>query len=304
VDYQTQELVTLAQVQLNWFGHSALADAINAGQDVHIRMAARFLGTTYEELYAKRKEPEVKKVRQAAKPANFGLPGLMGAPRLVATAKAQHGIRFCEQIDGGDCKAHERITSYKKRTIPPTCVRCLEIAEQIKQAWFAEWPEMKDTLGICCRLYEDGEVLPLASGMSMLATDKPGTLANGLFQGFAAACSKRALYEVVRESYVGTGILAGNCRPVVFLHDEILAEVREEVASECADEIARIMVGAMRKFTPGVAVRTEPCLMRRWFKGAEMRRDKAGKLIPDWPADWKWEPDAEKVSLDKAKLLA
>lgn len=305
VDYQTQELVTLAQVQLNWFGRSALADAINAGQDVHIRMASRFLGVTYDELYARRKEPGVKKVRQAAKPANFGLPGLMGAPRLVATAKAQHGIRFCEYIDGGDCKSHERITDYKKRTIPPTCVRCLEIAEQIKQAWFAEWPEMKDTLAICTRLYEDGEVLPIPlGGMSILATDKPGTYANGVFQGSAATCSKRALYEVVRASYEGDGILMGNCRPVVFLHDEILAEVREEVASECADEIAKIMVASMRKFTPDVRVTAEPCLMRRWFKGAEMRRGADGRLVPDWPADWSWEPDLKQMELDRMKQLA
>jgi DNA polymerase-1 len=303
VDYGTQELVTLAQTQLDWFGHSALADALNAGQDVHIRMAAGFAGTTYEDFYARRKEDLVKKLRQASKPANFGLPGLLGPPGLVLNARAQYDVRFCEYIDGGECSDHERTTVYGRRTIAPTCVRCLELAVQIRERWLEEWPEMQDTLDICVRLFEDGECLPIpGTGMLVRATDKPGTFCNGIFQGRAAAASKRALYEVTQESYVGTGVLAGNCRPVVFLHDEILAEVREEVAHECAMEIGKIMISAMRKYTPDVLVKTEPAMARRWFKGMEpVYQD--GRLIPWWPKDWNWEPDFEKMALDR-KLAA
>ena len=302
VDYATQELVTLAQVQLNWFKHSALADAINAEQDVHIRMAARFAGSNYEDFFARRKTPEVKKLRQAAKPANFGLPGLMGAPRLVLTARSQYDVRFCEHVDGGKCIDHPRLTVWKARTIAPTCQRCLELAVKIIEAWHAEWPEMRDYLSVCTRLVKEEQLIPLAGNGMELWTDNGGTACNAQFQGLAAQASKRALYEVCRQSYIGPGILHGNCRPVVFLHDEILAEVREEVAGECADEIAKVMVSAMRKYTPDVLVKAEPCLMRRWFKGAEMRRDAAGKLVPDWPDGWAWEPDQEQMRKDKERL--
>lgn len=302
VDYSTQELVTLAQVQLNWFKHSALADAINAEQDVHLRMAARFAGSTYEDFFSRRKMPEVKKLRQAAKPANFGLPGLMGAPRLVLTARSQYDVRFCEHIDGGKCSDHPRVTVWYGRTIAPTCNKCLALAGKIIEAWHVEWPEMRDYLQVCTRLVEDRQLIPLAGNGMELWTENAGTACNAQFQGLAAQASKRALYEVCRQSYIGPGILYGNCRPVVFLHDEILAEVREGVASECADEIAKVMVSSMRKYTPDVRVKTEPCVMRRWFKGAEMRQDAAGKLVPDWPDGWTWEPDQEQMRKDKERL--
>ena len=162
---------------------------------------------------------------------------------------------------------------------------------------------MRQYLAICTQLVEDRELIPLAGGMSFW-TDNTGTACNSQFQGLAATCSKAALYQVVKESYVGKSVLNGNCRPVVFLHDEILSEVREEVASECAEEIARIMVSAMRKYTPDVAVKAEPALCRRWMKEMSPVRSKSGKLLPWWPTDkdgnltWDWEPDRAQMVLD------
>ena len=161
---------------------------------------------------------------------------------------------------------------------------------------------MADYLEIGRTLAEQGECLPLLGNGMLIWSDNGGTLNNAAFQGLAAQASKRALYEVTKESYVGTGILAGNCRPVVFLHDEILAEVREEVMSECADEIARIMVSAMRRYTPDVLVKAEAAICRRWMKGMEPVRSKSGKLLPWWPTDWTWEPDQKQMALDLAAV--
>lgn len=68
-DYSTVELVALAQVCLDLFGHSAMAEAINEGKDLHLVTAAQIMGIPYEEALkqAKAKDPEVKEKRQLAK---------------------------------------------------------------------------------------------------------------------------------------------------------------------------------------------------------------------------------------------
>ena len=299
VDYATQESVCLAQVQLAWCKESALADAINAGDDIHLRTASAFCGRSYEDLFAHRKDPEVKKIRQASKPGTFGVPGLLGPPGLVMNARGSYDVRFCEYIDGGDCFDHPRVTQYYRRPIAPTCERCLELAIDIRKGMLETFPETQTVMDVCVELFEDGECLPLlGNGMLIKATDKPGTYCNGVFQGLAAQISKRALYEVEVQSYIGKGVLRGNCRPVGVFHDELFCEVREVVASECALEIQRIMEEVMRRYTPGVRVKAEPALQRRWFKGAEPVQAKNGKLKPWWPAEWKWGPDQEIMRKD------
>ena len=68
-DYSTVELVALAQVCLDLFGHSKMADAINAGQDLHLVTAANILGISYEECVTRYKagDAEVKDTRQTSK---------------------------------------------------------------------------------------------------------------------------------------------------------------------------------------------------------------------------------------------
>src|SRR5579859_6222149 len=51
VDYAANELVTLSQVCLEWFKASRMADAINAGQDLHCRLVGRVIGRSYDEVY-------------------------------------------------------------------------------------------------------------------------------------------------------------------------------------------------------------------------------------------------------------
>ncbi len=69
VDYDTLELRALAQQCLEWFGHSKMADAIRAGQDLHLAMAANILSVDYASALAryKDKDPVIKNTRDAAK---------------------------------------------------------------------------------------------------------------------------------------------------------------------------------------------------------------------------------------------
>jgi DNA polymerase I-like protein with 3'-5' exonuclease and polymerase domains len=92
-----------------------------------------------------------------------------------------------------------------------------------------------------------------------------------------------ALVAVSEEAlYARRGEPLYRVHPVLFLHDEIIAEVPEVTAHEAATRISEVMVETMRLFTPDVRVAAPPALMRRWHKAADpVYVD--GRLVP-------WEP--------------
>jgi DNA polymerase I-like protein with 3'-5' exonuclease and polymerase domains len=115
-DYSAIEMVTLAQGMMAQFGlRSRLADALNAGKDPHRLVAA--LATGKPETEVTRDE------RQRAKPINFGKPGGMGNLRLQSYARTSYGVVLTNaEVD------------------------------QLSEAWFQQFPEMKaflrDTLDL------------------------------------------------------------------------------------------------------------------------------------------------------------
>ncbi len=94
VDYRFIELVTLGAVCERRFGFSRLADVIREGIDPHCHTAAMLLGMSYEEFkdMANSKPKKFKRFRQMAKPINFGVPGGLGANRLVEYARKTYGV--------------------------------------------------------------------------------------------------------------------------------------------------------------------------------------------------------------------
>lgn len=94
VDYSQIELCALAQVQYEWFGSSALGDAINAGRDCHVVFASMLLGIDYDRGVALHHagDPELKSTRQRAKAFNFGRPGGLAERTFVAWSKVQYGV--------------------------------------------------------------------------------------------------------------------------------------------------------------------------------------------------------------------
>lgn len=318
VDYAALELAILSQVNLNLFGFSKMADAINADQDLHTRLAARIRGREYAEMLAlvKAKDPVAVNLRQLAKPINFGLPGMMGPPKLVATAR-KDGVRFCE-LSGlsEECSKNERVTRWGKRQIGPTCCVCLQLAAQYKKLWLEEWPEMADYHELMVRIAEAGDRGdPLESfGNGMLRLEgNPNAVSNHYFQNLAAQGAKRAGAALSKEAYTDRkSCLFNNLRLVVFVHDEVISEIRESVAHECAWRKSQIMVSAMQELVPDVKIKAEPALMRRLFKGADLATDRQGYLKPWWPqgkectqdkhvakcACWKFAPDQERMWAD------
>jgi DNA polymerase-1 len=267
IDYSAVELCTLAQVCLHFFGESTMAVAINAGQDLHVLfavelMAAAGVPITYDEaMVAKvdREHPrhkEVKAFRQRAKAANFGFPGGLGVATFITTAKGSYGLELS-----------------------------FDEAAELKAAWLRMWPEMKS------------DYFPMISEASgAYGTDTRFTAkqlgsnrlrggcgftsgANTYFQGLAADGAKFAAWLLFKAMYVDTESVLYGVRSWAFVHDEFLFEGPEETAHLWAPEASRIMVEAMRKYTPDVKIEAEPALMRRWYKDAEAVYIE-GRLVP------------------------
>jgi hypothetical protein len=321
VDYASLELCTLSDFCLQVFGYSRMADAINAKQDLHCRMAARVLGMTYDQVMADIKDKRIADTRQSMKPVNYGLGGKMGAPKLVLTAR-KDGIRFCELAGvSADCSKNERTTRWGQATISPTCVECLHLAAKYKNLWYEEWPEMHDYHALTDEITagcDAGDPLEsIGEGMLRLETN-PNAVANHFFQNPASQGAKHAGWLIAKEAHANRrSPLFNNFHTVVFVHDETLAEIREEVLHECAFRQAELMVQGMQRYVKRVQITAEPAAMRRWFKGTDKLFTKAGRLKPWWPvgkgcnplegkhakvdcACWKWAPDQAQMMADLA----
>ncbi len=212
-DWSMMELVCLAQTCLDWFGWSALADALRDGRDPHEELGSTIAG------FDIRGHAERKQWRTLAKAPNFGYPGGLGDERFVAWAAATYGIHIT-----------------------------IKRAKELKEIWRRQWPEMihyHRRIGTICasgsgtiRLDRTGYV---RGGMGY--TDA----ANFPFQGLAAAVAKDALWRCFVAH--ARGRLGA---PVLFVHDEIVTECPEHLALEHAAEQERIMIGALAELCPDV----------------------------------------------------
>lgn len=98
VDYSFIELRTLAATCLHQVGYSVMADVIKKGIDPHAYTASMLKKVSLDEFLSWKKDPDkasmFKEARQAAKALNFGIPGGLGAAKLVTYAAANYGVIF------------------------------------------------------------------------------------------------------------------------------------------------------------------------------------------------------------------
>jgi DNA polymerase-1 len=299
-DYAAGELCTLAQSCLWTVGYSRMAEVINATKDpgsLHTTLAARMVGLGDVEMdnLIKAKDPKAKGYRQAAKAANFGFPGGMGAVKLcLAKRKKSEGIteapdgtkyaglRFCILLGVADRCGVEKVTEWKGRPCPPVCKACAETAEQIRATWFDQWPEMQEYFAyISSQIDVDGRLTQFISNRIRGGLDFCNG-ANTLFQGLLAEAAKHALWLISKEAYTDRESPLWDTRPVIFAHDEVFSEVPIETAHIAGPRQALLMVEAAREFIPDVFMDAQPALMDAetgWTKAAEpMYVD--GKLVP------------------------
>jgi DNA polymerase-1 len=271
-DYSFVELCTLAQTCLDLFGWSTMAEAINAGLDPHLDMAASMLGIDYTEAVRRKKadDKEIAEYRQLSKALNFGYPGGLGASKFCDYARAGYGVTVSE-------------TDARKR----------------KEDWYRKWPEMRlfhqhfGSMGIGDQTFA---VTQLPSGRvrgGVMFT----AACNTMFQGRAADGAKRAGWYITQETYLGYGThwpddgrppspLYGS-RMCLFVHDEFIIEAPEDRVHDAAHRLSEVMIIGMREVVPAVKIGTEFAAARRWYKGASAVYDENKRLIP-------WEPKAKK----------
>lgn len=255
-DYSTIELRALAQVCLELVGHSAMAEALRAGADLHLELAAQMYHVTYEYAEAAindKQHPEYKKFKQArqlAKAANFGFPGGM-----VATT-------FQEYVKGYGV------------TLSP------QDAVDLHNNWKKKWPEMQDYFNIIKAEvgYGEATIKQLGSGRQRGGA-KYCAACNTYFQGMAADGAKEAMFLIAEECYaIPESVLFGS-RPVAFIHDELLVEVPLDKVGEAAARIEALMIQGMQKFVKDVPVLAEPVISLTWDGRAEQVYDENGMLM-------------------------
>jgi hypothetical protein len=300
VDFGAGELCTLAQVCYWLFGRSQMMETINATGDpgsLHTALAATMSGCTTEEMTAriKAKDEGAKKYRQAAKALNFGLPGGMGAAKLVLSKRKKNegtttlpdgtkvpGIRFCVLLLGAERCGVEKVTEWKGRPTPPICKACVELVDaELRPAWFRQWPEIKlyfDWISNRVGEYGNGELPCFGTERVRGGLDFTNGANNG-FQALQSDVTKLGHRLVNRESYLDEGSDVFGTRVIFEAHDELFSEVPIERAHRAAFRKTELMLQASRILVPDVVMRAEPALSYCWTKSAEPAyRD--GLLIP------------------------
>lgn len=248
VDYDALELRCIAQVCLDLFQESEMAKVLNDGEDPHSAVAAEILGISYEEAKRRKKDKsdhDFFNARQAGKVANFGFPVGLGPKNFVSFARKTYGV----ELD-------------------------IDAARRLKGSWLRRWPEMQKYFAHVNSLPSDdwGYIVVQPRSGRIRARCSYTAACSTLSQGLGADAAKRAGRELAKACYVGPSILLGS-RPVAFVHDQFLTEVREDDEMEAkADEICRLMKKGADFFVPDVPTTCEPVIARVWSKDAQWKK--------------------------------
>lgn len=231
-DYSVAELRSLAQVMLHLFesktGTIPMAELFqkNAKADPHSELAKVINAT-----------------RQDAKNVNFSFPGGAGAQRFVSMMRTAY-----LKSDGkaGGIYTLDQAQRYRD-------LYCEKWQMQPYFNWVAKRTAMGS--GIACQLYSGR----YRNGCTFTQ------LANTMFQGLTSDGMKAALYDLAKAMYMPGGSLPG-CYVINCIHDEVLVEAPKGFGQAVGEEVARIMVEAMERYTPDIPAIAEPEVMDRWHK--------------------------------------
>jgi len=255
-DYAQAELCSLAQVCIDKFGFSEMGRLINEGIDLHLYFVHKMTGREYKDLVKHKKEPEVKDLRQAAKAANFGFPGGLGTNKFVDYARDSYGVDLTP-----------------------------EQAKEMKNAWIEAYPEMKLYFQWISNRLSVSDYTNVTQHRSGRIRGRVGYTdgCNTFFQGLTADGASMAINMLNREAWLDKDSPMYGARMVGFFYDEFFGSIPDrgpEANHAAAYRICAVMQEAMGMFTPDVAVRVEPALMRNWSKAAEPVFNSDGFLVP------------------------
>ena len=255
-DYHVAELCGLAEVCQTLFKFSKLGDALREGKDPHLVMGSQILGADYDTVlglyrgYSQAKdngaEPSEEQkqaadARQMAKCANFGFPGGLGIEKFIQFARDAYGIELTPQR-----------------------------ATKLKQQWFAGYPEMRVYFRWIGEHGENFRITQLKSNR-VRGSCSFTSGCNTMFQGLVADGAKDALWAVAYECYQGSKFTGEpsplyGCRPVNFVHDQIVIEAKSEQAEAAAKRLEEVMISQMSKWITTVPIKADSQIISRWRK--------------------------------------
>lgn len=241
-DYTMAEVYSLAQVCRNMFGFSKLGEALNSGKDVHLLTGAMILGCTYDEILA---HPERKFYRQLSKALVFGIPGGLGAAKMVIYARG-YGVTLTEE-------QARRYKSLFLRTYPEVDLYLQDVSAR---GW--PWTLVHPITGfVRGRVgYTDGS--------------------NTGFQSLTAYYSGTAVSRVAAARWDEQSPLYG-FKLWNYVHDELLIRGPAERAVVAADELSRVMEQAANEVLVDYPISAGPWVSDVWSKqNEEMCKD--GKI--------------------------
>jgi DNA polymerase I-like protein with 3'-5' exonuclease and polymerase domains len=261
VDYDAFEMRAWAQCCKWVLGYSDLADILNDPKRCpHVEMGAGLKHLSVAEAYALKGE-ERKALRGVAKGPNFGLPGGMGAARLMDYCRLSYGVELT-----------------------------LSEAQEACAVWRRVYREAQPYLDWVSRLIgqKRGSTNTIEQFVSKRLRGQVGfcDAANGFFQGLAADIAKAAGWKLIEQAYeIKTSALYG-CRPLAFVHDEWLYEVPLDRLTEAGNLMAKIQTQVAVEWCPDVLFTASPAAMLAWSKRAgDPVYDSKGDLIPyEWRA--------------------
>jgi hypothetical protein len=111
------------------------------------------------------------------------------------------------------------------------------------------------------------------------------TVANNTgFQGHVADAAKAAGLPLAEESYIRTTSPLYGSYPIIFAHDEFIAEIPiGRNTTRAAWRMRDVILEAVAPYFPDVPMTCKPALMERWFKSAELV-ERNGEILPWRPA--------------------
>ena len=255
-DYDAAEMRTFAQALLDIVGESKLAERYQQDPnfDPHSYLAAEYLKIPYADGIEKKNQGDkvFKKIRQLMKAANFGFLGGSSAKTFLSFAKG-YGITDITLEDA------TRLRNFYLSVFP-------EVRKYFN--WISTWINKNP----------NNEVDILLERSGRIAGGRRYTQACNVFvQGVAADGALKSFYEITKACFDRNSIFWG-CRPVLFIHDEIIVESPIQKASQVALEVQRLMQENMQIFTPDVPSSCSPSMAFRWYKNAEPIYDENGVL--------------------------
>ena len=301
IDYSQIELCTLAQVCLDRYGTSIMADMINEGRDLHRWFASVLTGKAEADIS--------KEERQRAKACNFGYPGGLGIEAFLDYARNTFGVSMTEEeariYKQKWMSVFSEMQNYMQDTLFQSFSQKVDFAAGGNpEAAFGCFKriirgETWSSSGVPypARMLENAfnvvlpQVAPDCSGIRVgspdlasrvfveTVTSRTGRMRakcrytkarNTPFQGLAADGAKIALYYLTRAGY----------KLCNFIHDEFVIEVPENIEDGEIEAINEIALDAMHRVVPDIRLKTEWVLSTSWSKEDRIREGSRILSVP------------------------